>query len=155
MDEEVQRDILAMGVPMANQCERTETVIRRLKRKFPGDDDDDDDDFELPIDWSLNEKFRMVRVTYSNGDEDSFTMDEVLNTENIRFLQQLLNLTPPPIITTRIVIMFKSRMSFRLNQLMKLNANVVNDEYEERDDVKLYVLGVVGNRDIMGGIRVG
>ncbi|MFS7888208.1 hypothetical protein Hanom_Chr00s000001g01592251 [Helianthus anomalus] len=80
MDEEVQRDILALCIPtLANQCERTKTLIRSLKRKFQ----EDDDDLELPTSWSLK---RMMRVTYSNGDEDSFTMDEVLNTENVRLL---------------------------------------------------------------------
>ncbi|MFS7905083.1 hypothetical protein Hanom_Chr01g00043581 [Helianthus anomalus] len=57
MDEGVQRDILALGVPMANDCETTRTVIRRLERKFQseeeeedgGDDDDDDDIDDTPI----------------------------------------------------------------------------------------------------------
>ncbi|MFS7941953.1 hypothetical protein Hanom_Chr06g00482381 [Helianthus anomalus] len=47
MDEAVPRDILALGVPRVNECERTQTVIRRLKRRFPTDDDDDV--FDLPI----------------------------------------------------------------------------------------------------------
>ncbi|MFS7986653.1 hypothetical protein Hanom_Chr11g01012851 [Helianthus anomalus] len=65
MDEAVQRDILALGVPMANQCERSQTIIRRLKRRFPADDDDDDDVFDLPTvtGWSLDEQSRMVKVT--------------------------------------------------------------------------------------------
>ncbi|MFS8021760.1 hypothetical protein Hanom_Chr16g01431201 [Helianthus anomalus] len=96
--------------------------------------EDDDDDFELPTSWSLNEQLRMVKVIYSNGDKDSFTMDEVLNTENVHLFQQLLPLTPSPVITTRIVIMFNSRISFRLNQLMTLNANVVNDDESEESD---------------------
>ncbi|MFS7999378.1 hypothetical protein Hanom_Chr12g01165381 [Helianthus anomalus] len=33
MDEAVQRDILALGVPMANDCERTQTVITNKKNK--------------------------------------------------------------------------------------------------------------------------
>ncbi|MFS8033357.1 hypothetical protein Hanom_Chr17g01568601 [Helianthus anomalus] len=119
MDVAVQGDILALGAPIVNQCE----------------DDDDDDVFELPTGWSLNEKLRMVRVTYSNRDGDSLTIDEVLNTENDRLHQQLLTIRLSPIITTRIVIMFKSRMYFRLNQLMVLNANVIDDdEYEESDE---------------------
>ena len=44
MNEGVQKDILALGVPMANDCERTRTVIKRLKRKFPAEDDDENDD---------------------------------------------------------------------------------------------------------------
>ncbi|MFS7921549.1 hypothetical protein Hanom_Chr03g00238091 [Helianthus anomalus] len=58
MDEVVQRGILALGVPRANYCERIQTVIRRLKRKFlADDDDDDDDDTYLPTvtSWSLDE----------------------------------------------------------------------------------------------------
>ncbi|MFS8025552.1 hypothetical protein Hanom_Chr16g01476401 [Helianthus anomalus] len=42
MDEAIQRDILALGVPTANNCERTKTIIRILKRRFPADNDDDD-----------------------------------------------------------------------------------------------------------------
>ena len=37
MNEKVQKDILALGVPMDNDCERTRTVIKRLKRKFPAE----------------------------------------------------------------------------------------------------------------------
>ena len=48
MDEAVQRDILALGIPRADDCERTRKVIRRLNRKFPADDDDDIDDIPLP-----------------------------------------------------------------------------------------------------------
>ncbi|KAJ0466516.1 hypothetical protein HanIR_Chr14g0672981 [Helianthus annuus] len=77
----------------------------------------------------------MVTVVYSNGEEDTFTMDQVLNTENVHFLDKLCDLTPSNIITNKIVIMFKSRMRGRLNQLKALNDNVVDDdEFRESDE---------------------
>ncbi|MFS7963259.1 hypothetical protein Hanom_Chr08g00735971 [Helianthus anomalus] len=54
MDEQVQRDILVLGIPMANDCERTRKVIRRLERKFPAEDDNDIDDTPLPTVCSLS-----------------------------------------------------------------------------------------------------
>ncbi|MFS7937615.1 hypothetical protein Hanom_Chr05g00429701 [Helianthus anomalus] len=66
MDEAVQRDILALGVPNANQFERIETIIRRLKRRFQADNDDG---YEQPTiivtGWSLNEQLRMVTIAYT------------------------------------------------------------------------------------------
>ena len=46
MNENIQKDILALGVPRDNDCKRTRTVIKRLERKFPAEDDEDDDDIE-------------------------------------------------------------------------------------------------------------
>ncbi|MFS7952012.1 hypothetical protein Hanom_Chr07g00601961 [Helianthus anomalus] len=87
MDESVQRDILALGVPVAYDCERNRTVIRRLERKFPEDDDDvDDSDLPKVTSWVLDEQSRTVRVSFQHGENYSLTMDEVLNTDRLHLI---------------------------------------------------------------------
>ncbi|MFS7939780.1 hypothetical protein Hanom_Chr05g00455981 [Helianthus anomalus] len=109
MDETVQRGILAVGVPTANNCERIQTVIRRLERKFLADDDDDDTDLQTVTSWSLVEQSRTVKVTYQHGVDYSLTMDEVLNTDRLH-LEQLCDLAPSNDATSRVVMIFKYRM---------------------------------------------
>ncbi|MFS7927519.1 hypothetical protein Hanom_Chr04g00310101 [Helianthus anomalus] len=68
---------------MANDCERTRKVIRRLERKFLAEDDDDIDDTPLPTvsSWRFDEKKGTVKVSYQHGFEYSLPMDEMLKTE--------------------------------------------------------------------------
>ncbi|KAJ0597877.1 hypothetical protein HanHA89_Chr04g0159651 [Helianthus annuus] len=118
MDEAVQRDILALGILRADGCERTRKVIRRLKRKFPADDDDDDDDIDdtgLPtvISWGLDEQGRTVKVTYRHGVEYSLSMDEMLKTEILHFLEQFCDLAPSNDARSRVVMIFKYRLQQR------------------------------------------
>ncbi|MFS7942989.1 hypothetical protein Hanom_Chr06g00494981 [Helianthus anomalus] len=92
--------------------------------------------FDLPtvIGWSLDEQSRTMKMTYQNEEEDSLTMDEVLNTHRLRLLEQLCDLAPSHVVTPRIMIMFKSRMRVRANQLMALYAiDLDDDEFEESD----------------------
>ncbi|MFS8002113.1 hypothetical protein Hanom_Chr13g01198291 [Helianthus anomalus] len=132
-------DILALGVPMANECERTQTIIRRLKRRFPADDNDDDDVFYLPTvtGSSLDEQSRMMKVTYQNGDDDSLTMDEVLNTDRLHLLEQLYDLAHSHAATSKIVIIFKYMIRDRRNQLMALYANDLDDDKSEEIDEQI------------------
>ena len=138
MEERVQREILHLGVPMANVCERTQTVIRRLKRKFEdnNDDDDVDDDLlEIPTvtSWCLDEQ-RMVKITYSAGHTTSMTMNDVLTTPNLSLLEQLCNLPPSDVRPLPVMTMFRSMMRGRFNERMALYANVNYDDESEQSD---------------------
>ncbi|MFS8003291.1 hypothetical protein Hanom_Chr13g01212291 [Helianthus anomalus] len=113
MDVAVKKDILALWVPMAKHCERAKTIIRRLKRRFTADDDDVVFDLPTVTGWSLDEQSRMVKVTYHNREEDSLTMDEVLNIDRLHLLEQLCDLAPSHVATSRIVIILKYRMQDR------------------------------------------
>ncbi|MFS7961337.1 hypothetical protein Hanom_Chr08g00713771 [Helianthus anomalus] len=80
MNENIQKDILALGVPRDNDYERTRTVIRRLERKFPAEDNDDDDDIEdtqIPKlrSWVLHEEEGTLEVTYESGVQYSRPME--------------------------------------------------------------------------------
>ncbi|MFS7955466.1 hypothetical protein Hanom_Chr07g00642991 [Helianthus anomalus] len=61
-------------------------------------------------------------------------MDEVLKTDRLHLLVQLCDLAPSHIVTRRIVIIFKSRMRGRLNQLIALYANDLDDDESEESD---------------------
>ncbi|MFS7978196.1 hypothetical protein Hanom_Chr10g00912721 [Helianthus anomalus] len=58
-------------------------------------------------------------------------MDKVLNTDKLHLLEQLCDLEPSKDTTSRIMIIFKYRMRDRLNQIMALNANDLDDDDDE------------------------
>ncbi|MFS8004041.1 hypothetical protein Hanom_Chr13g01220971 [Helianthus anomalus] len=76
-----------------------------------------------------------MKVTYQNREDDSLTMDEVLNTYRLHLLEQLCDLAPLNDATSMIVIIFKYRMRDRLNQkIMALYANDLDDDESEESD---------------------
>ncbi|KAJ0493034.1 hypothetical protein HanIR_Chr12g0581511 [Helianthus annuus] len=113
MDESVQRDILALGVPMADDCERTQKVIRRMKRKFPADDFIDHTGLLTVIKWGLDEQARTVKMTYRHGVKYSLPMDDMLKTERLHLLEQLCDLAPSNDTRSRVVMIFKYRLQQR------------------------------------------
>ncbi|KAF5810574.1 hypothetical protein HanXRQr2_Chr04g0171161 [Helianthus annuus] len=142
MSEGVQKDILDLGVPRANDCERIRTVIRRLERKFQAEDDDDDDDDDdidntpLPTvsSWVVHEEAGTVEVTYQHGVKYSLSMEEMLNTERLYLLEQLCDLALSNDARSMVAMIFKYRLRQRRDEMMALYANLKydNDESEKK-----------------------
>ncbi|MFS7947417.1 hypothetical protein Hanom_Chr06g00548041 [Helianthus anomalus] len=123
MDESVQRDILALWVPMADDFETTQKEIRRFKRKFLAYDDDiDKTGLPTASRWGLDEQARTVNVTYRHGVEYSLPMDEMLKTERLHLVERLCDLALSNDARSRVVMIFKYRLQKR-HEIMALYAN--------------------------------
>ena len=135
MNENAQKDILALGVPMANDCERTKTVIKRLKRKFPAEDDDDIKDTHIPklSSWVLHEEEGTLEVTYKNGVQYSRPMKEMLKTGLLSIIEQLWDLTPSNDPKSKDAVILKNRLQQRRDELMALQAKMKFDDEESEE----------------------
>ncbi|MFS7971506.1 hypothetical protein Hanom_Chr09g00833671 [Helianthus anomalus] len=118
MDDGVQRDILALGIPMAT------------------DYDDDNEDSPLPTvsSWSLDGKKGTVKVSYQHGFEYSLPMEEMLKTERLHLLEQLRDLAHSNDARSRVVMIFKYMLQKRRDDIMALYANAQHDDESEKSD---------------------
>ena len=135
MNEKVQKDILALGVPMDNDCERTRTVIKRLERKFPVEDDDDIEDTEIPklSSWVLHEEEGTLELTYKNGVQYSRPMEEMLKTGLLSISEQLCDLAPSNDPKSKDTMIIKNRLQQRRDELMALYAKMKFDDEESEE----------------------
>ena len=145
MNENIQKDILALGVPRDNDCERTRTIIKRLERKFPAENDEDDDDIEdthIPklSNWVLHEEEGTLEVTYKNGVQYSRPMEEMLKTGLISIIEQLCDLAHSNDPKSKDAVIFKNRLQQRRDELMALYAKMKFDD-EESEEVMNKVMG--------------
>ncbi|MFS7947372.1 hypothetical protein Hanom_Chr06g00547521 [Helianthus anomalus] len=93
IEEEAQLRILELGVPMDNLCEQTQTVIRRLRRKFPVNNPNQFDEDEIISSWRYDEEYECVMVVWNNGEEEDHTIDNMLTELGFLFIEQLCNVT--------------------------------------------------------------
>ncbi|MFS8002479.1 hypothetical protein Hanom_Chr13g01202541 [Helianthus anomalus] len=90
LDEEVQRGILALGIHLDNLCEKTQTVIRRLTRKFGSNNANPVVD---PIIQSsrYDEDTEIVTVVCDNGEQEDYTVENIMTKRCLGFLEELNN----------------------------------------------------------------
>ncbi|MFS7960482.1 hypothetical protein Hanom_Chr08g00703641 [Helianthus anomalus] len=129
MNENVQKDILALEVPRDNDCERTKTVIKRLEKKFPAED------AHIPklSSWVLHEEEGTLEVTYKNGVQYSRPMEEMLKTGLLSIIEQLCDLTHSNNPKSKDVVIFKNRLQQRRDELMALYAKMKFDDEESEE----------------------
>ncbi|MFS7909794.1 hypothetical protein Hanom_Chr02g00098671 [Helianthus anomalus] len=77
LDEEVQRGILALGVPLDNLCDKTWTLIRRLTRKFGPNNANPIVDPVIQS-WCFDEDSELVTVVFDNGQQEDYTVENIM-----------------------------------------------------------------------------
>ncbi|MFS7902748.1 hypothetical protein Hanom_Chr01g00014921 [Helianthus anomalus] len=88
MAEDVQRGLLDLGVPYSNVCENTQTLIRRIRRKFSEIVKDEYRE-ETITGWSLDKETQIMTVMWSDKVEEDFLIDTIITREGLVSLQQI------------------------------------------------------------------
>ena len=92
MEEEIQRQILSIGIALDNECHETHMLMKALTSKFGPIKGDVKPD-PVMTSWCFDDETDMVTITYDSGEQEVYWLENIMTKQRLGLMEELHNAT--------------------------------------------------------------